>query len=197
MCSILGYKGIFDGAIVSKLLYNSRIRGLHAFGYSFFQSGAIETRKFLDYNVFVKDLLQEKPDTFIAHFRYSTSGDYKELENNQPLFQNNTAIAFNGVISQRPKFEMEFEYKINLLADNDGYILLHKHEDTEFINKRNISFAMVGLKDKKIFALRNRNRPLHIYTGNDLVIVASTKDILTRSGLKDSAEMKPLIKYEL
>jgi glutamine phosphoribosylpyrophosphate amidotransferase len=197
MCSIIGFKGFFDEQIISKVLYNSRIRGLHSFGYSYYEFDELKTKIFLQYSDFKEQLFIDKPNLFISHFRYSTSGDYKELKNNQPLSDDKISIAFNGVISQKTKQEMEEEYKIKLVADNDGYILLNKYEDLDFISKRNISFAMVGLKDKKLFALRNANRPLHIHKGNDFVVLASTKDILNRSGLNDTEELKSLSKYEL
>ena len=59
-------------------------------------------------------------------FRYSTSGDYKVMDNNQPLQQNNVCMAFNGVLSQKTKEEIEEEYQIVLENDNDGYLLMQK-----------------------------------------------------------------------
>ena len=189
MCSIIGYVGEFDKELINKIFFNSRIRGLHAFGFSYYQDNQLKTNKYLTYKDFVDDIFAIKPNMFIAHFRYSTSGDYKILENNQPIQLNNKSIAFNGVISQKNKSEMEFEYDLILPEENDGYILINKYNDKNFVYKKNISFAMVGLENKKLFAIRNDKRPLHIYKGNNKQIICSTKDILNRSGLKETNEI--------
>lgn len=190
MCSVIGYKGKFQPELVKKLLYNSRIRGLHAFGYSFYLNKELTTRKFLDYKSFEQSICEEKPDLFIAHFRYSTSGDYKVIDNNQPLQQNNVCIAFNGVISQKTKEEIEEEYKVVLKNDNDGYLLIQKLNDVDFLSKKNISFALVGLQLDRLFFMRNEKRPLHLFESDDLKVVASTKDILERSGIEKSVLLK-------
>lgn len=190
MCSVIGYKGDFDTELVKKLLYNSRIRGLHAFGYSFYLNNELTTRKFLDYKLFEQSICEEKPNLFIAHFRYSTSGDYKLIDNNQPLQQNNVCIAFNGVLSQKKKAEIEEEYQIVLKSDNDGYLLIQKLNDVDFLMKKNISFALVGLQLGKLFFMRNEKRPLHVFESDKLKVIASTKDILQRSGIENSVLLK-------
>ena len=68
MCSVIGYKGKFQAELVKNLLRNSRIRGLHAFGYSFYLNKELTTRKFLDYKQFEQSICEEKPNLFIAHF---------------------------------------------------------------------------------------------------------------------------------
>jgi glutamine phosphoribosylpyrophosphate amidotransferase len=197
MCSIIGFKGEYNEELLEKIFFNSRIRGLHSFGYSYYDLQGLKTKKFLDYDLFLKSINKNAPNLFVAHFRYSTSGDYKILENNQPLVENNTSICFNGVISQKSKDEMELEYQMKLQSDNDGFILLNNYENEDFIKKNNISFACVGLKENKMFALRNNKRPLYIFTDEKNTIICSTKDILDRSGLKYSKELKPILKYEL
>jgi glutamine phosphoribosylpyrophosphate amidotransferase len=194
MCSVIGYQGKFNEQLIKKLMYNSRIRGLHAFGYTYVNDGQLTTYKFLDYNTFVDSIIQVKPELFIAHFRYSTSGDYKVVDNNQPLQQEQVSIAFNGVVSQKTKPEMEQDFNLKLIADNDGYVLLNKYNDNDFLIKKNISFALVGLEGNRLFALRNNNRPLHFYADSETIVVCSTKDILNRSGLLKTTEIAPLQK---
>lgn len=187
MCSVIGYSGKFNKELVSKLLYNSRIRGLHAFGYACFgDKNSIVVHKFTDYTEFHNHLLDTAPTTFIAHFRYSTSGDFTNPENNQPLVKGTTAIVFNGVISQKPKEAMEQEFGVAIPAENDGYILLEKYDDIDFNRREDVSYACVGLKEGMIFFTRNEYRPLYlsINTGDDdLIVGASTNDILKRSGI--------------
>ena len=193
MCSIIGYKGKYDEELLDKIFQYSRIRGLHSFGYSFYNP-ELTTKKFLDYTSFLSSIHNDRPNLFIAHFRYSTSGDYLDQNNNQPLQLKETSIAFNGVISQGTKEEMEETYNVELSGENDGYILLQKYKDIEFLNS-NITYSMVGLNDKRLFALRNERRPLWYKDIENGVIVSSTSDILLRSGIEEPIEIKPIEEY--
>jgi glutamine phosphoribosylpyrophosphate amidotransferase len=193
MCSIIGFRGKYDEELLDKIFQYSRIRGLHSFGYSFYNP-ELTTKKFLDYTSFLSSIHNNRPNLFIAHFRYSTSGDYLNENNNQPLQLKETSIAFNGVISQGTKEEMEETYNVELSGENDGYILLQKYKDIEFLNS-NITYSMVGLNDKRLFALRNERRPLWYKDIENGVIVSSTSDILLRSGIEEPIEIKPIEEY--
>lgn len=197
MCSVVGWSGVWSEELIISLMNNSRIRGLHAFGYSFYLDDDIITKKFLKYEDFINELKTDKPTTFISHFRYSTSGDWKDIDNNQPIYNNSMAIAFNGVISQKTKSEMEAEYNIQMAGDNDGFLLLDKIDDIEFLSRFDITYALVGLDKDGIFAMRNKHRPLWKFNGPDFKGVCSTNDILFRSGLYDTDELRPLKKIYL
>jgi hypothetical protein len=54
---------------------------------------------------------------------------------------------------------------------------------------------MVGLNDKRLFALRNERRPLWYKDIENGVIVSSTSDILLRSGIEEPIEIKPIEEY--
>ena len=187
MCSIIAYKGIFDSELVMNLLKHSRIRGLHAFGYSFAESNELITKKFLCYDEFCKSIMLDSPDSFIAHFRYSTSGDYKLHANNQPIVKKGVAMVFNGVIDMRTKQEMENAYCLEMETDNDGEIaLLERIKSKESVLKfiENKTFAGAFLhEDGTIEILRNNKRPCHIGKHMNAKIVASTKDILNRASI--------------
>ena len=183
MCSVIGYKGVFQKDFVSNLLDESRCRGLHSFGYHT-KNG---TQKFLDYNLFKKELLKEQPEIFIAHFRYSTSGDYQNKENNQPLTSDDKSMVFNGVISQLDKPSMEKKFEMNLPSDNDGWIL-YDYFSTNGIKElpQGVSYAFIGLDKEGLTAVRNELRPLWKYESDKLVVLASTKNILTRAGYQNN-----------
>lgn len=193
MCSVIGYKGQYDEELLEKIFQYSRIRGLHSFGYSYYNP-ELTTKKFLDYWEFMESIHKDKPNLFIAHFRYATSGDFFDERNNQPITLNSISVAFNGVISQGTKSEMEEEYNLTLPAENDGYILLQKYKDREFLQS-DITYAMVGLKDKRLFGIRNERRPLWYKFSEDRVIVSSTADIMIRSGLENPTELNPITEY--
>jgi glutamine phosphoribosylpyrophosphate amidotransferase len=187
MCSIVAYKGKFDAALILDIFKYSRIRGLHSFGYSYVSGNNIVTKKFLSYDDFCATIQIDSPDAFIAHFRYSTSGDYKLHVNNQPIVKKNVAMVFNGVIDMRTKQQMENAYCLEMETDNDGEIaLLERIKGKESVLKfiANKTFAGAFLhEDETIEILRNNKRPCHIGRHMNAKIVASTKDILNRAGI--------------
>jgi glutamine phosphoribosylpyrophosphate amidotransferase len=195
VCSIVGYKGRFDAVLLKKIFDNSRARGLHSFGYSFEKDGAIETKRFLDYNEFLSSIFSSKPALFIAHFRYATSGDYQNEDNNQPITFQNKSIAFNGVISQRSREGMEREFGVELPHDNDGFVLIQKMNNDEFVRGDKIAFAYVGIEEGKLVAQRNARRPLWQWSADGVVAFCSTKDIFVRSGVESAREVKPYEKF--
>lgn len=195
MCSIIGFNSeIFDAELVSKICYNSRIRGLHSFGYSFFDGSKNIVKKFLKYENFTSSLLNDKPLKFIAHFRYSTSGDFENEINNQPILKDNISLVFNGVIDMSSKKSMELKYKVKLETENDGELaLIKKIEGNENLENliRGKTFAGAFLDKNEICVVRNDNRPCYIGFIDNCKIVASTKDILKRSGVNQIQSVKP------
>ena len=192
MCSVIGYKGKFDKELVGNLLDESRIRGIHAFGWS----SDDYTFKSCNYDKFKKSLLDYRPELFVAHLRYSTSGDYRKKENNQPLVKNKTSLVFNGVISQLTKSEMEDSFHTSIPSYNDGWLLLDNLEDYEFLNDTRFTIATTYHDGNKLYAYRNTKRPLYYHSNSNRVVVASTKDILKRTGLNKNILTKPYRKYE-
>lgn len=188
MCSIIACSGDWDKDIVYKILKNSRIRGLHSFGFSYFDKN-IKTNKYLDFKNFSDELLDIKPDKFIAHFRYSTSGDWKILDNNQPLNFSNISLVFNGVLDMRTKQEMEEAYKIKMISENDGELAILKYLSgiqnlKNFINDCGKTFAGCFLtEENKIYAIRNKLRPMAISFQEKVTYLTSTTDILKRSDI--------------
>lgn len=203
MCSIIAVSGSWDEEIVKKIMQNSRIRGLHSFGYSFVEKEKIQNLKFLEYNQFIQSLIQKKPEKFIAHFRYSTSGDWKVIENNQPILLDDFCLAFNGVIDMSSKSEMEKKFELKMETENDGEIAIVKYKQNrdlflDFINENKRTFAGVFLnKENKIIAIKNNLRPLSISKDKNATYLASTSDILSRSGLQIYEKLKSNQFYEI
>lgn len=192
MCSVIGYKGKFDKDLVGNLLDESRVRGVHAFGWS----SDDYTFKSCNYDKFKKSLLDYRPELFVAHLRYSTSGDYRKQENNQPLVKDNTSIVFNGVISQLTKSEMEAQFDTTLPSYNDGWLLLDNIDEEEFLSNSRFTIATTYHNGESLFAFKNNHRPLYYNSNPNRVVVASTNDIMIRSGLNKNIPLKPYSKYE-
>ena len=109
MCSVIGYwpltplpeaKEAFE-----RLFREGSVRGLHAFGLADLGglSGSIRVVRSHTPGEITAAFNPELPT--IAHTRYSLSGDWHTLENNQPIVFGTRALAFNGVISMKTKEE--------------------------------------------------------------------------------------------
>ena len=200
MCAVIGYyskkQTKEDKELLSKLVKESKIRGLHSFGYAYKnKKNEIELKKQFTFEV-------EIPDTnmLIAHGRYSTSGDWNEETNNQPIEYNNNYIAFNGDINMGTKKEMEEEYGIEMSSNNDAEIFLHLSKNMyseEIIEELNCSFAGIFIIDNEIYCHRNAERPLYRAIIGNSVFIASTRDIFKRCGIDKVKPVKQDKTYKL
>ena len=187
IATILSNKKISDceKEYFKKIIEESSVRGLHSFGISHVKNNELVTKKFYEILECIDYFKKNVDGAFIYHNRYSTSGDWKNENNNQPLTDGKNAIVFNGVISMKTKEQMEAEYSIELKNDNDGEIFLNKLENPlKFLTqkKEEISIAALYIKNNKVYAIRNSKRPLWYAEKFNSIFIASTKDILKRSG---------------
>ena len=198
MCSVIGYSSQApkdgDLDLLIKIFEESRIRGLHAFGFSYVHGILVHTVKSNDFAHLMEELKAIWPvKSLIGHCRYSTSGDFREAANNQPVLKIgiNAALVFNGVISMKTKAEMEQDFNIVMETENDGELALRSYvekpqEFPGWLRKLSASFAGIFLVGDKMIAFRNSRRPLWSTARNGSAFIASTADILKRSGLKQS-----------
>ena len=203
MCGIIGYSSNnpteehFD--ILQKLILQSKIRGLHSFGFSYVKDG-LKTVKKTD----VADIKLPMVNKLIFHNRYSTSGDYKIEKNNQPIISKNNTVVFNGVLDMSSKLEMEKKYNVNMYTENDGELIsllcgTDKEKIKDFITTTSGSIAGMQLTDKnKLYLFRNENRPAWILKHKNAIFIASTKDIFQRVDASYNPEsVAPYKIYEL
>lgn len=203
MCGIIGYSAetpqdLHYDAIAS-LFVQSKIRGLHAFGFSYFNGETLVTVK----EHKLEDLLRSlfalktfKPKQLIGHTRYSTSGDYLNHGNNQPIVADGIALVFNGVIDMRSRSSWEQEYNTKFVTDNDGEIILRHIQQggcpVEFLKSKRCSFAGLYFYQGRMCAVRNANRPMWQAEYEGATLIASTKDIFRRSLNLDPKQVPPL-----
>ena len=201
MCSVIAYstenKNEKEIELLKQLIIQSKIRGLHSFGVSYLEQGKIITKKQfkLDVDELLKDFIKSSSTKLIYHNRYSTSGDYKDEKNNQPIQVENRALAMNGVLSMATKEEFEKEFNVKCESDNDTEIFLRNNKpiiDT-LIENPNASFAGVYLDDKKFYALRNEKRPLYYFFFSNAKFVVSTKDIARRACFEEQINNIPIM----
>jgi glutamine phosphoribosylpyrophosphate amidotransferase len=214
MCGVIGYRprggsgNPKAAAAFARLMGESQVRGMHAYG--LYQPGVLMGEEEVK-NYYVRSLRLEDvtkffdPDwTAVAHCRYSTSGDWKKLENNQPLIVRDRGLVFNGVIHMGTKEEFEKAFGVHCDTDNDGEVFLRLIEQmearhapvvfprealpgvyTDIINTLEGSFAGCWVVDGSLYAGRNARRPLWRNFHLDATWYASTRDIFRRAGFPE------------
>lgn len=197
MCGVIGMLSKTPSKIAVQrfawLMAESRVRGMHAFGFAWGSLLGGQARlegsevwwKLGDALNAINALVANPPHWMMGLARYSTSGDWRVPENNQPVLVGEHALVFNGVISQASKPEMEREFGVSLLADNDGEILLRKleqgFEPVKLIDQPSVSFAGIYLWQHRLEVLRNARRPLYVFSCGEAKFAASTRDIIKRA----------------
>lgn len=195
MCGVIGAVGGLQPDVIRRVFEQSRIRGLHAFGAAWLEAGAVRVSRSLTWEPI--DALVSQLDTpaLLLHARYSTSGDWQVLDNNQPLMLNGTALVFNGVISMATQAEMERQYNVQLTHDNDGELFLRWLAQglavAEVARLMQGSFAGCWLTPNGLSALRNVRRPLWRAQVEGMTLYASTADILRRAGIDGAVAVAP------
>jgi glutamine phosphoribosylpyrophosphate amidotransferase len=223
MCGVIGVHlsnpTATDLGIVRELFSQSMIRGKHATGVTYFNGEQLvtdkapvpvneffETRNVIDW-LYDDDYYDHKCLTLIGHIRYSTS----DLRYNQPFDgrtdEGQVAIAHNGVISQEPHSEWEFETE----TMNDSEMILRSIENgvhplEKFADRSMAVTQLTTLRrqnedgtEGSVFPMlegyRNHERPLWRSKRKNGVLFASTADILGRSGVAMSLRCEPFTVY--
>lgn len=188
MCAIIGYLPSVDDyidhddarAFFSALMKESKIRGLHSFGAAW-PGGFVRSLKIDD----VIESFNTGAPT-IAHCRYSTSGDWRVMENCQPIVVDDVSLAFNGVIHMGTREEFNRAFDVECVSENDGEIFVRKllagESSQKFIEDMTGSFAGVWLVDDVMWVGHNDRRPMWVAEQAGGRWIASTRDIFIRAG---------------
>jgi glutamine phosphoribosylpyrophosphate amidotransferase len=205
MCSVLGIaiknfnEGDYD--LVRSLFIQSMIRGKHATGVSYVKNGRVNTVKDpIPANEWIKqqnleEWKNEDGNLYcVGHVRYSTS----DLRYNQPMGTDALAIAHNGVISQEAQETWIDHYDLETVTANDSELILRALEKGEnpltYFHPASMSVCGVD-NEKKIIAFRNEERPLYCCQNENIIVFASTEDILKRSNLFFGIKKVPMYKW--
>lgn len=192
MCAVIGFATKKKTKKQLEILYNliveSKIRGLHAFGIAYYLKNKIITEKAFKIpdEMYLLNFINSDANMLISHNRYSTSGDWKKMQNNQPVtISNNISIVLNGVITMKYKKEYEKQFDVRCTTENDTEIfarkLQQKNNPIKILKELGGSFAAVYLYNKNIYAIRNNMRPLHMFKLEKAIFVCSTVDIVDRA----------------
>lgn len=193
MCGLVGYctqkpSMVRQRRLLLPLVEQAKIRGLHAFGAAWWEEfdEYVDVRKYFQIEELLDFLGNNSFQDVITHARYSTSGNWQDINNNQPISVAGWHLAFNGVISMKTKEEMEEEWHTELSTDNDGEIfiryMMRGADPAQFVQDIEGSFAGLWYNPAgELFAIRNERRPLWYFQTDGTVCFASTKDIIHRA----------------
>tara|TARA_Y100001972_G_scaffold61171_1_gene74924 strand:+ start:96 stop:737 length:642 start_codon:yes stop_codon:yes gene_type:complete len=196
MCAVVGAfsKTKVDLELFQKVMVQSMIRGKHASGIAWNNNGKLAYRII---NESANFLAFKNIDTnmIIGHARYSTS----DLNYNQPIKTDKIAIVHNGVISQEHPDTWKDTYGYDFVTKNDSEIVLRSYENNKHPLQLDGSMATIILdmtNKPTILFFRNEQRPLYYSTDKDIYI-ASTKNILERSGFEHILKTDSCVEYKI
>ena len=200
MCGVIGFSGEPNIPLLRKVFWESNIRGQHASGLSWFSEGELRTVRSpgpgAQDNLFreVQDHLRDVR-VLIGHARYSTSS----LKFNQPMSGTEMAIVHNGVISQELPERWPSLYGYSCETENDSELVLRCLENGKhpLLNFPEASMAACVLTKEGLKFFRNGKRPLWFSRSPSQVVVASTRDILLRSGFGNPEPCYPGVEYQV
>lgn len=196
------------------LMLESGVRGLHAAGIWSSTSGL--TRCAGDVYDFISGADIKPANILLGHTRYSTSGDFCDIENNQPLQQSDLVLAHNGIVSMSEDFDKIFGQKCS--TRNDSEVILRKIAAlslrSNLVSAIPAALSQIGKVSKPIFAcvlvdseqdqvylFHDDIRPLHLYWVQALNchVWTSTADIMRRACKYqyEEVKLKPFQLYQL
>jgi asparagine synthetase B (glutamine-hydrolysing) len=197
MCGVIGIvsKNIIPKDIIHNLIVQSKIRGQHASGISYLENDIIKT-KIIPKNATFMDLEDVNTKCLIGHTRYSTSS----LEYNQPINYLNVSIVHNGVITQEHSDNWgKYNYKFK--TSNDSEFILKSYiegnQPIEEYKDASISSIILDNNSNKVHFFRNEKRPLYYAETKDTYYIASTKNILVRSGYENITKCSCCVNYTI
>ena len=196
MCAVVGAysKDKVNLELFQRVMLQSMIRGKHASGIAWNDNGKLAYRVISESANFL-EFKNIETNMIIGHARYSTS----DLNFNQPITSDKIAIVHNGVISQENPDTWKAIYSYDFKTRNDSEIILRSYENKKHPLQLNGSIATIilDMRDKPtILFFRNEQRPLYYSTDKDIYI-ASTKNILERSGFDHILKTESCIEYKI
>ena len=196
MCAVVGAysKDKVNLELFQKVMLQSMIRGKHASGIAWNDNGKLAYRVISDSANFL-EFKNIETNMIIGHARYSTS----DLNFNQPITSDKIAIVHNGVISQENPDTWKAIYGYDFKTRNDSEIILRSYENKKHPLQLNGSIATIILdmtNKPTILFFRNEQRPLYYSTDKDIYI-ASTKNILERSGFEHILKTDSCVEYKI
>lgn len=193
MCGVMGIAVMpgkkFPVDLLTRMAHEAQIRGQHATGAAWLRGDGLLDNNSLAVPAafFPFELIKGDTTAAIVHTRYSTS----DLGHNQPMLNfgvdhlTTSALIHNGVVSQASPEQWEEKFGVRCDGRNDSEILAKLYQaGVHPLTLRDTSQAclLLDATDNTFRFWRNEQRPLYCTITKEYIAVASTKDILIRSG---------------
>jgi glutamine phosphoribosylpyrophosphate amidotransferase len=199
MCAIVGAviqnptTEHFD--MIKRVFIESKIRGMHATGIAYTKNGEVHIDKRPvpadEFPFDFKEYINEDGNLYmIGHCRYSTS----DLEFNQPIGDNTSAIAHNGVITQELPENWETLYGYKTMTKNDSELVWHSENPLSEFSHMSMAVCKIDWA-KRLHVYRNGKRPLYLTKLDDGCIITSTADVAKRANLNHATTPVPMNTY--
>jgi glutamine phosphoribosylpyrophosphate amidotransferase len=185
MCAIIGTilkePRAEDFLMLHRVFLESKIRGLHATGIAYVKNNQVVIDKRPvpadEFPFNFPSYLNEDGNLYlVGHCRYSTS----DLEYNQPIGNDDSAIVHNGVITQELPENWKEIYGYVCETKNDSELVLHSDDPLQEFSHMSMGVCKLT-KDKKLTVYRNGKRPLYLTSIPSGCIITSTADIANRA----------------
>lgn len=185
MCAVVGAillePSKEDLLMLHRVFLESKIRGMHATGISYVKNGKVITEKMpvpaneFPFN-FAEKINEDGNLYLIGHCRYSTS----DLEYNQPIGNDDSAIVHNGVITQELPENWKSIYGYDTITKNDSELVLHSADPLREFSHMSMGVCQLNV-NKTLRFYRNGKRPLYLSSISNGCIITSTADIANRA----------------
>jgi len=185
MCAVVGAillePSKEDLLMLHRVFLESKIRGMHATGISYVKNGKVITEKMpvpaneFPFN-FAEKINEDGNLYLIGHCRYSTS----DLEYNQPIGNDDSAIVHNGVITQELPENWKSIYGYDTITKNDSELVLHSADPLREFSHMSMGVCQLNA-NKTLRFYRNGKRPLYLSSISNGCIITSTADIANRA----------------
>ena len=198
MCGVVGIvsTNILKVSMIDELMRQSKIRGQHATGISYVDRDMLKS-KIIPKDATAMDYKNVNTKIVIGHARYSTSS----ILYNQPIHDEDISIVHNGVITQEDSSKWDnTSYKFYTKNDSEFILKSYLQDNHPLVAYPEASIASIiyDNDNKTLHFFRNEKRPLYYVKLQDTILIASTKDILKRSGYTDGFEItkcQPCVNY--
>lgn len=123
MCGIFGYIGTPDIMTAVTIAVEASRRGPHSFGWAWGKGAVRKVGNLADFAVEIPEA-----DWCIGHARLATSGDYRDMRNNQPLVNQGVSLVHNGNVYAYRDIYQRLGYSAVTDNDSEALIALFLHD---------------------------------------------------------------------
>lgn len=180
MCGLFGFIGnSLNTQILKKIAQEASRRGPHAFGFAWYYDRINVYKKVGNLEDYLHLLDQVQGKWIVGNARLATSGDWKNLSNNQPLVHEDLCVVYNGNVYNHQQLFEQYAYKPRTENDAEAVLAIANGVTKEQQGQRILKeidsrspMAMILACQQDLLVVR-RWHPLYIHEEDDNVYLCS------------------------